>query len=235
MAEVQASPIRRRVRFLTFAGAAALSLSVAACSSEQPNASTGSSVPASAEEARSDELGEPVADDVIGHDAGSDKREPYGCAVALTFLRDVAFIDFMVPHHQMGVEMNENEIERGERQEVKDLAMKDKETQLHEIEIMLKVRERLTGTAEVPPPPPDPKMDMDMERMRMLSGKALDEFYLTELIPHHAPAIEVAHRSMPTLKTHEIRKVARNIFEGQAREIAEIEVLRGKFHCETDK
>jgi uncharacterized protein (DUF305 family) len=235
MEVVQTSPSKRRIRWLAIAGAAVLSLSIAGCSSEQPVDSNGGAVPVSAEQSQTDELGQPAAEDVVDHDAGKDKPQPYGCPVALTFLRDVAFIDFMVPHHRMGIEMNENEIERGEREEVKDLARKDKETQLREIDIMLKVRERLTGSAEVPPPPPDPKMDMDMERIRTLSGKALDAFYLTELIPHHSPAIEVAHRSMPTLETRAIRKVAREIFEGQVREIAEIEVLRGKFHCDMDE
>jgi uncharacterized protein (DUF305 family) len=108
-------------------------------------------------------------------------------------------------------------------------------TQTRQINVMLKVRERLTGTAEVPPPPDDPKMEMDMGRIRMLSGEALDHFYLMELIPHHAPAIEIAHRSLPTLETRAIRKVARETFEGQAREIAEIQVLRGKFSCDSEK
>ena len=232
--QFKTSLTERRARWLAMAGAAVLSLSIAGCSSEQPIDSSGGVSPANAEQNRVDELAAPEASDIAGDDAGSDKR-PYGCPVALTFLRDVEFIDFLVPHHRMGVEMDENEIERGQREEVKELAKKDKETQTRQIEVMLKVRERLTGSAEVPPPPPDPKMEMDMERIRTLSREALDKFYLTELIPHHAPAIEVAHRSLPTLETRAIRKVARETFEGQAREIAEIEVLRGKFHCAIDK
>ena len=235
MEEMQRSAAGRGTRWITVAGAAILSLSVAGCSSEQPVETNGGTSPANADQSRVEELGDPGSDDLVGRDAGSDDRTPYGCAVALTYLRDVEFIDFMVPHHRMGVEMNENVIERGEREEVKDLARKDTKTQSRQIEAMLKMRERLAGSAEVPPPAADPKMEEGMARIRSLSGKALDEFYLTELIPHHAPAIEVAHRSMPTLATRTIRKVARETFEGQAREIAEIEVLRGKFSCATDK
>jgi uncharacterized protein (DUF305 family) len=233
MKEVQRSLTLRRTPWIAIAGAAALSLSAVGCSSDQPIDSTGGP-PANAEESRAAELEDP-ADDLVSPDAGSDTRTPYGCAVAFTYLKDVEFIDFMVPHHRMGVEMDENEIERGQRDEVKALARKDKETQSRQIATMIKVRERLTGSADVPPPPKDPKMEMDMDRIRTLSGEALDEFYLMELIPHHSPAIEVAHRSLPTLETRAIRKVARETFEGQAREIAEIEVLRGKFNCAMDK
>jgi uncharacterized protein (DUF305 family) len=235
MCEIHRSLATQGARWIAVAGVAILSLSIAGCSSDQPVETNGGPLPANAEQSRMDELGDPESDDLVGHDAGSDNRTPYGCAVALTYLKDVEFIDFMVPHHRMGVEMNENVIERGEREEVKELARKDTATQSRQIELMLKVRERLTGSAEVPPPPADPKMDKDMERIRSLSGKPLDEFYLAELLPHHAPAIEVAHRSMPTLATRTIRKVARETFEGQAREIAEIEVLRGKFECARDK
>jgi uncharacterized protein (DUF305 family) len=234
MEQMQTSLRARRGRWLTMAGAALLSLSIAGCSTEQPVDSSSSASPGKTEN-RTAELGEPAADDGVGHDAGSDERDAYGCPVALTFLKDIEFIDFMVPHHRMGVEMDENEIWRGQREDVKELAKKDVEKQLRQIQVMLKVREQITASAEVPPPPSDPKMEMDMERIRALSGEALDEFYLVELIAHHSPAIEVAYRSMTTLETREIRKVARETFEGQAQEIAEIEVLRGKFRCAMDK
>ena len=245
MKEIQAISTIQRSRWLALASAGLLSLSIAACSSEQPadaiggespgNAIEGNAVSDNAIEDDTGELSDPSLDEALDQDGPKDKRKPYGGPIVLTYLKDVDFIDFMVPHHRMGVEMDDNEIERGHRDEVKQLAKKDKEERLRQIAIMLAERVKIADHAKVPPPVADPKMERDMKVLRSLSGAKLDAFFLRQLLPNHAPTIAVAHRSMPTLETKVIRKVAQEIFEKQAVELAQVEVLRGKVQCSKDK
>lgn len=46
---------------------------------------------------------------------------------------DVRWIDMIVPHHELAIQMAEQVLERGARPEVRDLARSIKETQLMEI------------------------------------------------------------------------------------------------------
>jgi len=235
----------QRSRWLALASAGLLSLSIAACSSEQPIDSIGGESPenaiegnAAADNAIEDDTGElsdPAVDEALDQDGPKDKRQPYGGPIVFTYLKDVDFIDFMVPHHRMGVEMDDIEIARGHRDEVKQLAKKDKEERLRQIAIMLAERVKIADNAKVPPPVADPKMERDMKVLRSLSGAKLDAFYLRQLLPNHAPTIAVAHRSMPTLRTKVIRTVAQEIFEKQGVEFAQVEVSRGKVQCSKDK
>jgi uncharacterized protein (DUF305 family) len=231
MKVVQTSSTVARLRWLAIISAAALSLSSAACSGEQTGDSSSGGSTAND---NSEELGDPTAAELTGHDGGRPVEEPYGCAIALTFLKDVDFIDFMVPHHVVALRMDELLIKRGEREDVRELARKDKEDRIRHVAVMLKVREKLTGKTDVPEAPQDRKMDMDFARMRTLSGKELDEFYLRVVTAQNVTAIEVSYRSLSTLSTRTIRKIASDSFERTARQIAKIAVLREKFDCAAD-
>lgn len=231
MKVVQTSKPVSQLRWLAIIGAAALSLSSSACSSEQPGeSSSGDPSPND----NSEELGDPAAESLTGHDAGKPDEQPYGCAVALTFLKDVEFIDFMIPKHVVALRMDELLIKRGEREDVRMLAKKDKEDRLRKVAAMLKVREKLTGKTDIPEAPEDRKTDMDFAKMRTLEGKELDDFYLRVVTAQNVTVIEVSYRSFTTLSTRTIRKIAQESFEGTARQIAKIAVLRDKFDCSAD-
>ena len=223
MKVVQTSSTSSRLRWLAIMGAAALSLSSAACSSERPGESSSGGASANDD---SEELGDPATEALTGRDAGKDDEPSYGCGVAFTFLKDVEYIDFMVPKLVAAVRMDELLIKRGEREDVRELAKKDKEDRIHKIVMMLKVRERLTGKTDIPAAPEDRKADMDFTKMRTLEGKELDAENVT--------VIEVSYRSLTTLSTRTIRRVAQDSFEGTARQIAKIAVLRDKFDCSAD-
>ena len=238
MKEVRAISTIRRSRWLAFASAGILGLSVAACSSELPvdangNAGAVEDNATSANVVQDDtvDLTDPSVDEALDRGDPKDRKQPYGGPIVLTYLKDVAFIDFMVAHHRMGIEMDDNEIERGHREDVKQLAKKDKEERLRQIAVMLAERAKIADHTKAPPVVPDPKLEMDMKLLRSLSGHKLDELFLHELIPHHAPSIDVAHRSMPTLERRVIQTVAREVFEKQALAFVQVEILRGKFKC----
>jgi uncharacterized protein (DUF305 family) len=151
-----------------------------------------------------------------------DRRVPY------TPANDLAFIDFFVPHHQAAIEMATMEIERGARADVKAMAQQIKTAQMAEIAKMRNARQQLAGSAESPPLPPDPHMMADMAAMMTLSGGALDQRFVLEMIPHHAAGLPPAHRGRPHLQRADLRQMALDIFSAQASEIGEMKKMLGQ-------
>lgn len=149
-----------------------------------------------------------------------DRRIPF------TPADDVAFIDFFVAHHRMAIEMAEMEVARGSRPEVKALAERVIAAQTEEIARMRAIRQELTGTAETRDPPEDPHAALDRALMERLSFGALDDFFLHDMIQHHAAGLAPAHRSEPRLYREDLREIARAIFNAQSNEIGEMQALR---------
>jgi uncharacterized protein (DUF305 family) len=148
-----------------------------------------------------------------------DRRVPY------TPANDLAFIDFFVPHHQAAIEMATMELERGARADVKAMAQQIETAQMAEIAKMRDARQQLAGSADSPPLPPDPHMVADMAAMMTLSGAALDQRFLLDMIPHHAAGLPPAHRGRPHLQRADLRQMALDIFSAQAREIGEMKKM----------
>jgi uncharacterized protein (DUF305 family) len=85
------------------------------------------------------------------------------------------------------------------------------------------VRDELTGS--VPPMPSDPHADAEMEHMSELSGTDLDGMFLLDMIPHHASALPVAHRSIDHLENAELIEMAQTIQDAQAHEIGQMRAM----------
>lgn len=221
-----------RSRWLAFIGASALAVASAACSSEQPADSNSGAL--STNDDNVDELGNPAASSLTERDGGQKADEPYGCSIALTFVKDVEFIDYMVPRHRRGILMDELAMRRSERDEVQHFARKDRDERLRQVAYLITVRERLTGSKEVPAAAPDRKMDLDIAQLRKLSGKEFESLYLRAVITNNVAMIDVSYRSLTTIETRAIRNVANDVFESRAAQIARIEVLREKFSCARD-
>lgn len=137
---------------------------------------------------------------------------------------DLTFIDFFVPHHRMAIEMAELAIANGSAH-VKQMATMMRDSQQGEVDTMLAVRLEIAGSATVPEPPHDPIMMAHMEHMKALAGAELDQMFLEQMIPHHAAGIPSAHRANPHLERAELKKLASDIFNAQAREIGEMESM----------
>jgi uncharacterized protein (DUF305 family) len=141
---------------------------------------------------------------------------------------DVQYIDAIVPHHQMALEMAQMELDKGTRADVKALAQTIKDMQTSEIALLKSARQALTGQAEIPTPPTDAHMEKDMADMRaMAAGPMVDEMFLDDMIPHHSEAISLAHRALPSLSRADVKDNATNVISGQAKEIGEMQTLRG--------
>lgn len=134
---------------------------------------------------------------------------------------DVQFIDGMVPHHEGAVMMADLILQRGQRSDLRSMAEQMKSSQSQEIEQMRGARQALTGSRDTPPMS-DPHMLADMMHMMQLSGAALDQMFLEDMIPHHAGAITMSHRALPNLQRGDMQTLARHIIDSQAREIGEL-------------
>lgn len=134
---------------------------------------------------------------------------------------DLEFIDAMVPHHAMAVDMSEMVLQRGSSGELKVMARHMRDAQKAEIAAMKAVRVELVGSDEVAAQH-DPHMHADLEKMAAASGAALDRLFVEEMLPHHAGAITMSHLALPFLERAELRALARTITLVQAREIGEL-------------
>lgn len=139
---------------------------------------------------------------------------------------DVQFIDAIIPHHQMALMMAEEELNKGTRQPVKDMAQRMKDAQTAEIATLRSARQALTGSPDVPTPPVDQHMDEDMTRLQQATGAQVDSLFLEHMIAHHSEAISLAHRARPNLQRNDLQTMADNIVGDQAREIGEMQMLR---------
>lgn len=140
---------------------------------------------------------------------------------------DVQYIDAIIPHHEMALEMAQMELDKGTRAEVKAMAQSMKDMQTLEIALLKNARQALTGQSEVPRPPTDRHMDADMAEMRtMAAGPAVDAHFLDNMIPHHAEAISIAHRALPNLTRTDVKDNATAVVAMQAEEIGELQALR---------
>jgi len=188
-------------------------------------------------ETQAREIGEMRAmlDDLGVSDAGEDTapltagRPDMGLIgdrrVSFTPGSDLDFVDFFIAHHQMAIDMADQEIARGENPAVQSLAQDIKAAQSREIQIMQTVRTTEAGSADPTPMPDDPHMKPDMQSMSQMRGSALDEMFLRDMIPHHAAGMPTASRAKPHVTEPALQQMADDIFRAQGTEIGKMREL----------
>lgn len=139
---------------------------------------------------------------------------------------DVQFIDAMMTHHDMAVQMTTLEIQKGTRADVKAMAQTMKDAQSAEMATMRTARQALAGSPDVPTPPADKHMDDDMMLLQQASGAQVDAVFLEHMIAHHAEAISIAHRAMPNLQRADLKTMATDITTSQAKEVGDMQDMR---------
>lgn len=107
--------------------------------------------------------------DIDTHD-GADMGLVGDRRVSFTPTNDVEFVDFFILHHEKAILMARQVVERGARDDVRELAARIIANQSEELALMKRIRMQETGSAEPAPPPPDPHQDPEMQRMMALSG-----------------------------------------------------------------
>lgn len=148
-----------------------------------------------------------------------DRRIPFSPA------NDLEFAEFFVAHHEMAIHMAEEQIDRGENAQVRAMAQAVVEDQTREVDLLRQALAELGGGDDPSRQPEDPHVQADMGAMSMLPGAALDEMFLLDMIPHHAAGLPVAHRAQSTLQREDLRRLANDIADAQAREVGEMHAM----------
>lgn len=131
---------------------------------------------------------------------------------------DRAFIDRMVPHHQMGVAMADMAIQHAQHAELKAFAQRMKATQEKDIKEMKSWRAQWFGSADTPP--------MDRSMMPELPhGAEFDERWAQLIMMHHQGAIAMSRMLDSSPGQSKLRQKARTMSAQQEKEQKELQTM----------
>lgn len=146
-------------------------------------------------------------------------------------MNEKAFLQMMVAHHQMALDMAEAELEMGKDPKVRALARRIEGAQKREIRQMRAMYEKRYG-AEVPPLDEGDASMMAMMGMAGMTAQAVsgasnpDQAFLRMMIPHHAGAILMADMVLNDGPDDDVEALANAIIDEQSAEIAEMQEMR---------
>lgn len=130
---------------------------------------------------------------------------------------DRAFIDGMVPHHEMAVMMADDALAKGTRTELKDFARKVKVDQGREITELKDWRQLWFGSSATP-------MDSAMHGMATLPvGADYDQRWADEMVKHHKGAVTMSQTALAAGTRPEVKALAQRIIDAQQAEITQLE------------
>ena len=134
---------------------------------------------------------------------------------------DERFIDMMVPHHLMAVQMAQIALQKGQHSELKNLAATIISSQNREIQELKQLKQRLYGTADTPTMVNPAEMDNTGMMMpdQLASQNPFDRAFIDSMIPHHASAIDMASVALMRSSNTDIKRIARSIIDAQSQEI----------------
>jgi uncharacterized protein (DUF305 family) len=131
---------------------------------------------------------------------------------------DAAFVADMTVHHQGAIEMAQLAAERGERDEIRQLAQDIIAAQEAEIETMERLRAELPEPDEADRRSPD-EMGMDMDAAMLEDAKPFDKAFIEMMVPHHEGAIDMAEELRAEGEHPELQAMAAEIIRSQRAEI----------------
>lgn len=140
---------------------------------------------------------------------------------------DVDYIDNIVPHHEMALQMSDAVIARGADPKVKEMAEEMKKMQQEEITMLREIRVRVGGSDRIAAMR-DPHGDRDLVELQAASGPAADIAFLENMIPHHAGAVSLSHRALDALTDAELIDMANMTIVMQTREMNEMLDMLGR-------
>lgn len=134
---------------------------------------------------------------------------------------DTTYIDMMIPHHQLAVDMARIAQEKATHGELKGLASDIVKAQKDEIRRMGLWRLDLAGSATPNPSAsgmmPMPGMSVDLEKLKVSPN--FDHDFIVAMIPHHQSAIDMSQAALPNLKNAALHDMAQDVITTQQIEI----------------
>lgn len=157
----------------------------------------------------------------------------HAAAPAKTALGPREFIDMMIPHHEMAIEMANIAKREARDPNVRALASEIALFQTYEIKRMKQWRQQWFGTdsSSLTLSAADhAAMGMAADMGALRRSKNLDEAFLEAMIPHHAGALIMAQRALAyPQQRSEVSALARTTLDGQAQEVARMNEMRRNF------
>ena len=164
---------------------------------------------------------------LLARDGGGGSSPSQGGTAALS---ERAFLDLMIPHHQMAVQMAQIAMKRaGKDLAVVEVARDILSEQRYEIRLMERWRRQWFGAnASATPLTADEQgaMGMGADMSALAKATPVAPTFYADMIPHHAGAIVMAQRVLLGHPRPQLAQLARAIIDGQSREIGKMERYR---------
>lgn len=164
-----------------------------------------------------------------GH--GEMKPKPQGAQTANTPY-DLHFIDMMIHHHQMGIEMAKLAQNKASHAELKNFATKMAEDQQKDTTQLQQWRDEWYAGQ----PKPDHmnmagmsgmKMpQMDMSKLEATSGNQFDLLFIAMIVPHHQMAIDMSQKALKQAQHKQLKTFARTTINKQQKEKTQLSKWR---------
>jgi uncharacterized protein (DUF305 family) len=147
---------------------------------------------------------------------------------------DERFIDMMIPHHMMAVDMANVAQKNTAHAEIQQLAGSIVSAQEQEIEEMKTIKEEQFGSSETPTMMNPEEMDNMVMSMpdELENQQPFDKAFIDSMMPHHSSAIEMASVALKRSDNSDIQRIARGIINGQAEEIGQMNQWRQEWYSE---
>ncbi|MHB1131620.1 MAG: DUF305 domain-containing protein [Chloroflexota bacterium] len=131
---------------------------------------------------------------------------------------EVRFMEDMIEHHMMAVEMAEMCVDKAVHPELASLCQNIISAQMMEIEEMRTWLMDWYGIDYLP----EMKVTGEMMHMEMMEGAAFEEHFLKMMIRHHWGAIVEARHAVDRSYHTELRQLGENIIPSQSQEIEQM-------------
>lgn len=171
---------------------------------------------------------------------GSSTSSSHSASTANTV--DHAFVQQMIPHHKMAVQMAHMAQTQAQHPAAKTLAASIITSQTHEITEMTAIAHKLGVTPDQMPVKgsmsahmgsDDQTLGLTMAQsgmsmnMNTLNGaKPFDRMFIDMMIPHHQGAIRMAHVELTKGTNPQLKSIATGIIAAHAREIGQMNTWR---------
>lgn len=138
---------------------------------------------------------------------------------------DGEFAAMMGKHHESAIEMARFEAQSGSRADVREMGRKIAEAQSAE-HPRLEGIAREEGQAEHKSfPTLEEHSRKDMASLRAARGAEVDRQFLVHMMDHHAQGVDMARRSLPSLRREDLRRMAQKMIDDQTREIDQMQAM----------
>lgn len=142
---------------------------------------------------------------------------------------DLQFIDTIMQHHDMAVQMGQMTAAEASDAKLKELGRKSAEDQTKDVERLRSWREQWYGAA---PRAVNPQLaggeslNMKMSHSDSASSHELDMRLIDMMIPHHQGGVAMAREAVARAQRPELKQFAQETVTKQEKELAELQALK---------